>query len=155
MSACATGASRRCGRSAHAARAREFVGWANARGTTSGIRRSLARICPRGHSCVRFAWAQRGSRSVHANDRSGRAFAHPTLRCARRKCNVPGESDMSDVVDDGKRDFLKQATLLTAAGAVGAAMMPETALAQVLETGVREDSVLAKCRKEGVLRVGY
>src|SRR5581483_7723781 len=62
---------------------------------------------------------------------------------------------MSDSVDDGKRDFLRQATLLTAAGAVGAAMMPETALAQVLETGVRDDSVLAKCRKEGVLRVGY
>jgi ABC-type amino acid transport substrate-binding protein len=63
---------------------------------------------------------------------------------------------MSDMVDDGKRDFLKQATLLTvAAGAVGAAIMPSSALAQVLETGVREDSVLAKCRKEGVLRVGY
>jgi ABC-type amino acid transport substrate-binding protein len=60
------------------------------------------------------------------------------------------------MVDDGKRDFLKQATLLTAAaGAVGAAMMPSTALSQVLETGVREESVLAKCRKEGVLRVGY
>jgi len=63
---------------------------------------------------------------------------------------------MSDLVDDGKRDFLKQATLLTAAaGAVGSAMMPGSALAQVLETGVREDSILAKCRKEGVLRVGY
>src|SRR5262249_57351358 len=63
---------------------------------------------------------------------------------------------MSDMVDDGKRDFLRQATLITAAtGAVGSAMMPSAALAQVLETGVREDSVLAKCRKEGVLRVGY
>jgi ABC-type amino acid transport substrate-binding protein len=62
---------------------------------------------------------------------------------------------MSNKVDDGKRDFLRQATLLTAAGAVGAAMMPETALAQVLETGVREDSILAKCRREGVLRVGF
>jgi len=63
---------------------------------------------------------------------------------------------MSNVVDDGKRDFLKQATLLTAAAsAVGAAMAPGSALAQVLETGVREDSVLAKCRKEGVLRVGF
>jgi len=60
------------------------------------------------------------------------------------------------MVDDGKRDFLKQATLLTAAaGAVGAAIAPSSALAQVLETGVRDDSVLAKCRKEGVLRVGY
>ena len=63
---------------------------------------------------------------------------------------------MNDIVDDGKRDFLKHATLLTAAaGAAGAAMMPSSALSQVLETGVREDSVLAKCRKEGVLRVGY
>ena len=63
---------------------------------------------------------------------------------------------MSDMVDDGKRDFLKQATLVTAAaGMVGAAMAPGSALAQVLETGVREDSILAKCRKEGVLRVGY
>jgi len=63
---------------------------------------------------------------------------------------------MNNLVDDGKRDFLKQATLLTAAaGAVGAAMAPGSALAQVLETGVREDSVLAKCRKEGVLRVGF
>jgi len=63
---------------------------------------------------------------------------------------------MSEIVDDGKRDFLKQASLLTAAaGAVGAAMAPGPALAQVLETGVREDSILARCRKEGVLRVGY
>ncbi len=63
---------------------------------------------------------------------------------------------MSDIVDDGKRDFLKQAALFGAAsGAAGAAMAPNVALAQMLETGVREDSVLAKCRKEGVLRVGY
>jgi len=63
---------------------------------------------------------------------------------------------MSDMVDDGKRDFLKQASLITAAaGVAGAAMMPSAALAQVLETGVRDDSILAKCRKEGVLRVGY
>jgi ABC-type amino acid transport substrate-binding protein len=66
------------------------------------------------------------------------------------------EGNMSDTVDDGKRDFLKHATLITAAaGVAGAAMAPGSALAQVLETGVREDSVLAKCRKEGVLRVGY
>jgi polar amino acid transport system substrate-binding protein len=63
---------------------------------------------------------------------------------------------MSEMVDDGKREFLKHATLITAAvGAVGAAVAPSSALAQVLETGVREDSILAKCRKEGVLRVGY
>jgi len=63
---------------------------------------------------------------------------------------------MSEMVDDGKRDFLKQASLITAAaGVVGATMAPNVSLAQVLETGVREDSVLAKSRKEGVLRVGY
>ena len=62
---------------------------------------------------------------------------------------------MSDMVDSGKRGFLKQAALLGAAsGAVGAAVSPSVSLAQILETGVREDSVLAKCRKEGVLRVG-
>src|SRR5438045_8346477 len=63
---------------------------------------------------------------------------------------------MSEMVDDGKRDFLKQASLITAAaGVVGATMAPSVSLAQVLETGVREDSILARCRKEGVLRVGY
>jgi ABC-type amino acid transport substrate-binding protein len=66
------------------------------------------------------------------------------------------EGDMSGVVDDGKRGFLKQAALFGAAsGVAGAATAPNVALAQMLETGVREDSVLAKCRKEGVLRVGY
>ena len=63
---------------------------------------------------------------------------------------------MSEQVDDGKRGFLKQAALFGAAGAAaGTAMAPDATLAQILETGVREDSVLAKCRKEGVLRVGY
>lgn len=63
---------------------------------------------------------------------------------------------MSDIVNDGKRKFLQQAALLGAAsGAVGGAMTPGAALAQVLETGIRDDSVLAKARKEGVLRVGY
>ena len=63
---------------------------------------------------------------------------------------------MSDLVDDGKRDFLKHAALLGAAsGAVGTAMAPNVAFAQMLETGMREDSILAKCRKEGVMRVGY
>ena len=63
---------------------------------------------------------------------------------------------MNDRIDDGKRGFLKQAALLGAAsGAVGAAVAPTASLAQMLETGVREESILAKCRKEGVLRVGY
>jgi ABC-type amino acid transport substrate-binding protein len=63
---------------------------------------------------------------------------------------------MADTVNGGKRDFLKHAAMLGAAtGAVGAAMAPSPTLAQILDTGVREDSVLSKCRKEGVLRVGY
>lgn len=62
---------------------------------------------------------------------------------------------MNDMVDDGKRGFLKHAALLGAASGALAALTPDVALAQVLETGVRDDSVLAKCRKEGVLRVGY
>src|SRR4029077_2059559 len=59
----------------------------------------------------------------------------------------------------GKRDFLKgAATLGTASGllaAAGAALTPSQAFAQLLDSGVREDSMLAKIRKEGLLRVGY
>ena len=63
---------------------------------------------------------------------------------------------MSDIVSDDKRNFLKQVALFgTVSSAVGIAMAPSATLAQMLETGVREDSILAKCRKEGVLRVGY
>jgi polar amino acid transport system substrate-binding protein len=63
---------------------------------------------------------------------------------------------MSERVNDGKRDFLKQAAMLgAAAGVVGGAVAPNVALAQMLETSIRDDSVLAKIRKEGVLRVGY
>jgi polar amino acid transport system substrate-binding protein len=65
---------------------------------------------------------------------------------------------MSESVNDGKRDFLKQAAMLGAAagaGAIGGAAAPQAALAQMLETNIREDSVLAKIRKEGVIRVGY
>src|SRR5262249_56440518 len=66
------------------------------------------------------------------------------------------ESDVTDSVSDDKRNFLKQVALFgTISSAVGIAMAPSTTLAQMLETGVRDDSVLAKCRKEGVLRVGY
>jgi polar amino acid transport system substrate-binding protein len=59
---------------------------------------------------------------------------------------------MSEQVNDGKRGFLKTAML--GASAVGAAA-PGVALAQMLETNIREDSVLAKIRKEGVINVGY
>ena len=40
-------------------------------------------------------------------------------------------------------------------GALGAVLSPREAMAQMLETGIREDSSLAKIRKEGVMRVGY
>jgi polar amino acid transport system substrate-binding protein len=65
---------------------------------------------------------------------------------------------MSESVNDGKRDFLKRTAMLGAAasaGAIGGAVAPQAALAQMLETSIREDSVLAKIRKEGVIRVGY
>jgi len=61
-----------------------------------------------------------------------------------------------DKADSGKRDFLKGAAMLGAAsGLLAAGGSPRDALAQVLETGIRPDSMLAKVRKDGVLRVGY
>src|SRR6185436_932992 len=90
--------------------------------------------------------------------KSGYRFREKDMRRQRagRVKQRSTEGGMSDVVDDGKRGFLKQAALFGAAsGVAGAAMGPDVALAQMLETGVREDSVLAKCRKEGILRVGY
>ena len=61
---------------------------------------------------------------------------------------------MSEHVNDGKRGFLKTAMLGAGASAIGAAA-PGPVLAQMLETNIREDSVLAKIRKEGVINVGY
>src|SRR5947208_14406253 len=63
---------------------------------------------------------------------------------------------MDDTVNDGKRDFLKGAAVLgVASSMITAAAAPRDALAQMLETGIREDSSLAKVRKDGVMRVGY
>lgn len=63
---------------------------------------------------------------------------------------------MSDSVSTSKRDFLKGAAVLGAAsGLIASAGSPREAMAQMLETGIREDSTLAKVRKEGVMRVGY
>jgi polar amino acid transport system substrate-binding protein len=63
---------------------------------------------------------------------------------------------MNDDVNDGKRDFLRTAAVLSvASGVLGAVTSPREAMAQMLETGIREDSSLAKIRKEGVMRVGY
>ncbi|HET9763662.1 MAG: substrate-binding periplasmic protein [Acidobacteriota bacterium] len=64
---------------------------------------------------------------------------------------------MDDNLQDGKRDFLKSAVLLGAGAGLLAAggATPRQAMAQILETGIREDSTLAKVRKAGVIRVGY
>jgi len=63
---------------------------------------------------------------------------------------------MIDDVNDGKRDFLRTAALMGATGGLlGSALAPREAMAQMLETGIREDSSLAKIRKEGVMRVGF
>lgn len=64
---------------------------------------------------------------------------------------------MDDNLQDGKRNFLKSAALLGAgAGLLAAgAATPRQAMAQILETGIREDSTLAKVRKAGTIRVGY
>ena len=62
---------------------------------------------------------------------------------------------MNNDVNDGKRSFLKKAMLGAASGAVGGAVVPSLTFAQMLETNIREDSVLAKIRREGVINVGY
>jgi ABC-type amino acid transport substrate-binding protein len=61
-------------------------------------------------------------------------------------------------ISSSKRDFLRGAALVgatAAAGVAGATVAPRAALAQMLDTGIREDSSLAKIRKEGMMRVGY
>ena len=53
-------------------------------------------------------------------------------------------------------DFLRGAAMLgVASGVLAAAATPREAMAQMLETGIRDDSSLSKIRKEGVMRVGY
>ena len=55
-----------------------------------------------------------------------------------------------------KRDFLQGAALRRrGVGRGRCGERPRQAMAQMLETGIREDSSLAKIRKEGVMRVGY
>jgi polar amino acid transport system substrate-binding protein len=60
-----------------------------------------------------------------------------------------------DALNDGKRDFLKGAAVLGMASGMLGAIAPGEAMAQMLETGIREDSSLAKIRKAGTMRVGY
>ena len=61
---------------------------------------------------------------------------------------------MSKQVEDGKRDFLKGVALAGAAAGIAAAGSTP-AFAQMLDSGVPATSMLAKCRKAGVLRVGF
>lgn len=60
---------------------------------------------------------------------------------------------------DSKRTLIKSAVgiagLAAVGGVVSAAGTPREAFAQLLEAGIREDSMLAKVKKQGVLRVGY
>src|SRR6516165_9322754 len=65
------------------------------------------------------------------------------------------EPSMTDDVSRNKRNFLKTAMLGTASGALAGTVAPPAALAQILETNIREDSILAKVRREGVINVGY
>src|SRR5262249_36945374 len=58
---------------------------------------------------------------------------------------------MTNDVNDVKGSLLKTAML----GAVGGAVVPSLTFAQMLETNIREDSVLAKIRRQGVINVGY
>src|SRR5262249_27235330 len=76
-------------------------------------------------------------------------------RCEHLNALHGKEPSMTDNVNDGKRNLLKTAMLGAAAGAVGGAVAPSLTLAQMLETNIREDSVLAKIRREGVINVGY
>jgi len=68
---------------------------------------------------------------------------------------------MNDRVNDSKRGFLKGAALVGAASAAaGTGLLAASgglkpALAQMLDSRIPEDSVLAKIRKAGVLKVGY
>jgi ABC-type amino acid transport substrate-binding protein len=58
-------------------------------------------------------------------------------------------------MDEGKRGFLKGAALIGAAAGLVGSMPPREAMAQMLESGIRDDSSLAKIKKEGVMRVGF
>ncbi|VWX61773.1 conserved hypothetical protein [Burkholderiales bacterium 8X] len=59
-------------------------------------------------------------------------------------------------IGSNKRDFLRGTALLgVAATGLGAALAPDRAMAQALESGIRPESTLGKVIKSGTLRVGY
>ena len=64
----------------------------------------------------------------------------------------------SDGFRVSKRTFIKSTVGiggLAAGGVLAAAASPRQAFGQLLEAGIREDSALAKVKKDRVLRVGY
>lgn len=65
----------------------------------------------------------------------------------------------SDDFRVSKRTFIKSTVgiggLAAASGVLAAAASPRQAFGQLLEAGIREDSALAKVKKDRVLRVGY
>ena len=63
---------------------------------------------------------------------------------------------MMENIGNNKRNFLKGAAVLGGvASTLGAAMSPQTVLAQTLESGINKDSTLGKILSSGLLRVGY
>ncbi|HEV7264876.1 MAG TPA: transporter substrate-binding domain-containing protein [Falsiroseomonas sp.] len=65
---------------------------------------------------------------------------------------------MDDSMNEQKRRLLTGTALLggiAAAGAMGASLAPREAAAQILDSGVDPNSVLAKLRKGATLKVGY
>jgi len=65
---------------------------------------------------------------------------------------------MDENLNEQKRRLLTGTALLggiAAAGAMGASLAPREAVAQILESGVDANSVLAKLRKGATLKVGY
>jgi polar amino acid transport system substrate-binding protein len=66
---------------------------------------------------------------------------------------------MDDPIDTGKRDLMKTAVgvggIALGAGLVMGRAAVQEAQAQLLESGIDPNSVLAKLKKDGVLRVGY
>ena len=65
---------------------------------------------------------------------------------------------MSKTTDISKRDFIKTAAgvgAVTAAGLIAGSVSPKEASAQLLESGISENSSLARVKREGKLRIGY
>jgi len=65
---------------------------------------------------------------------------------------------MDDAIDVGKRDLMRTVAgggVAASAGPVVGRAMVQEAQAQLLESGIDANSVLAKVKKDGVLKIGY